>query len=68
MSLSEISERAKRYQSDLLAFTDSHVYPAESVWQEQVRASGDPHFHPPGMEDLKADADALKKVTIKKKE
>jgi acyl-CoA dehydrogenase len=39
MSLSEISERAKRYQSDLLAFTDSHVYPAESVYDEQMHAS-----------------------------
>jgi acyl-CoA dehydrogenase len=56
MSLFEISERAQRYQSDLLEFMDSHVYPAESVYDEQMGASGDPHFHPPILEDLKAEA------------
>jgi Acyl-CoA dehydrogenase, C-terminal domain len=32
------------------------VDPAEAVYAEQVAASGDPHFHPPVMEDLKAEA------------
>ncbi|MHB8465765.1 MAG: acyl-CoA dehydrogenase family protein [Acidimicrobiales bacterium] len=35
---------------------DRHVYPAEPVYAEQVRASGDAHFHPPVMEELKARA------------
>src|SRR3954471_18645634 len=35
---------------------DSHVYPAETVYRDQVAASGDPHFHPPVMEDLKQEA------------
>lgn len=56
MSLFDFSARSKRYQSDLLAFMDSDVYPAEAVYDEQMRASGDPHFHPPILEELKAQA------------
>ncbi|MFI9809973.1 acyl-CoA dehydrogenase family protein [Streptomyces sp. NPDC052301] len=58
MSLFEMSDRAKKYQADLLEFMDSHVYPAEEVYHEQMRASGDPHFHPPIIEELKAQARA----------
>lgn len=56
MSLFELSDRAKKYQSDLLEFMDSHVYPAEAVYDEQMRESGDPHFQPPILEELKAEA------------
>jgi len=56
MSLFGISERARRYQSELCEFMDSHVYPAERVYDEQMRASGDPHFHPPILEELKLQA------------
>jgi acyl-CoA dehydrogenase len=56
MSLFEISDRAKKYQADLLEFMDSHVYPAEAVYDEQMRESGDPNFQPPILEDLKAEA------------
>ena len=56
MSLFDESDRAKKYQSDLLEFMDSHVYPAEAVYDEQMRDAGDPHFHPPILEDLKAEA------------
>ncbi|CDM74292.1 acyl-CoA dehydrogenase family protein [Mycobacterium marinum] len=56
MSLFDISDRAKQYQSDLLEFMDSQVYPAEAVYDEQMRAAGDPHFHPPILEELKAAA------------
>jgi acyl-CoA dehydrogenase len=56
MSLFEISDRAKKYHDDLLDFMDTHVYPAESVYEEQVRESGDPHFHPPVIEELKVEA------------
>ncbi len=52
----EFSDRAKQYQADLLEFMDSHVYPAEAVYDEQMRESGNPHFHPPVLEDLKAEA------------
>jgi acyl-CoA dehydrogenase len=56
VSLFELSDRAKKYQSDLLEFMDSHVYPAEAVYDEQMRESGDPHFQPPILEELKAEA------------
>lgn len=56
MSLFDISERAQQYQSDLLGFMDSHVYPSEAVYDEQMREAGDPHFHPPILEDLKTEA------------
>ncbi|MFE3442811.1 acyl-CoA dehydrogenase family protein [Nocardia sp. NPDC059180] len=58
MSLFEISDRAEKYRQDLLEFMDSHVYPAEAVYEEQMRASGDPHFQPPILEELKAEARA----------
>jgi acyl-CoA dehydrogenase len=35
---------------------DAHVYPAESVYRQQVEDSGDPFFHPPVMEELKTEA------------
>ncbi|CAM2836490.1 acyl-CoA dehydrogenase [Mycobacterium intermedium] len=56
MSLFDVSERAAQYRSDLLAFMDSHVYPAEPVYDEQMREAGDPHFHPPILEELKTEA------------
>jgi acyl-CoA dehydrogenase len=52
----EPSDRAKDVQERLLAFMDEHVYPAEPVYLEQLRASGEVHFHPPVMEELKAEA------------
>ena len=56
MSVYEMSERTVQYRDALLAFMDEHVYPAESVYEEQMRASGDPHFQPPILEELKAEA------------
>ncbi|MEU4812290.1 acyl-CoA dehydrogenase family protein [Nocardia fluminea] len=56
MSLFDPSERAKKYSEDLLDFMDAHVYPAESVYDAQMRESGDPHFQPPILEELKAEA------------
>jgi len=52
----EFSERAKQYQTDLLDFMGSHVYPAETVYEQQMRAAGNPHFHPPILEELKTEA------------
>jgi acyl-CoA dehydrogenase len=40
----------------LREFMTQEVLPAESLYDEQVRASGDPHFHPPVMEELKSKA------------
>ncbi len=52
----EFSDRCQDLRERLLAFMDEHVYPAESVYEEQLRASGNPHFHPPVMEELKSRA------------
>ncbi|MGS2808448.1 acyl-CoA dehydrogenase family protein [Nocardia sp. MW-W600-9] len=56
MSLFDLSERAEKYRADLLDFMDEQVYPAEAVYDEQMRESGDPHFQPPILEELKAEA------------
>ena len=52
----EPSQRSAELCAKLLDFMDSHVYPAEKIYREQARAAGRPHFHPPVMEDLKAEA------------
>src|SRR6201998_2850531 len=56
MSMFDISERAQQLQADLLDFMKSSVYPSEGLYDEQMRESGDPHFQPPIMEELKAEA------------
>ena len=50
------SERAAALRDDLLAFMDSHVYPAEPVYERQIEEGGDPHRLPPVVEELKAEA------------
>jgi acyl-CoA dehydrogenase len=50
------SARTEALHEQLHAFINDRVDPATAVYAEQVRASGDPHFHPPVMEELKADA------------
>ncbi|MFI6356417.1 acyl-CoA dehydrogenase family protein [Streptomyces sp. NPDC050743] len=52
----QATDRAKAYQEKLLAFMDEHIYPAEPVYEAQMAQSGDPHFHPPVLEELKAEA------------
>jgi acyl-CoA dehydrogenase len=49
----EFSDRCKELRERLLSFMDEHIYPNESVYEEQLRESGQPHFHPPVMEELK---------------
>jgi acyl-CoA dehydrogenase len=53
------SDRCQELRERLLAFMDEHVYPAESVYHEQLAASGDPHSHPPVIEELKERAREL---------
>jgi acyl-CoA dehydrogenase len=55
----ELSDRCKELRERLLTFMDEHVYPSEPAYEQQVRESGDPHFHPPVMEELKARAAEL---------
>lgn len=52
----EPSKRAAELRERLLAFMDEHVYPAESVYEEQLIASGNPHHQPAIMEELKVEA------------
>ena len=55
----ETSDRAREFADRLTSFMDERVLPAEPVWQQQVRESaarGQPHCHPPVMEELKEEA------------
>ena len=50
----ELTDRCNDLRERLLAFMDEHVYPAETTFHDQLQSAGDPHFHPPVMEELKA--------------
>jgi acyl-CoA dehydrogenase len=52
----ELTDRAKDFQVRVQAFMDERIYPAEEVYERQMRESGDPHFHPPVLEELKEEA------------
>ena len=49
----EPSARGVELRDRLQDFVTSTVEPATPVYWEQVAASGDPHFHPPVMEELR---------------
>jgi acyl-CoA dehydrogenase len=51
-----LTDRCKDLRGRLLAFMDEHIYPAEEIYREQLSASGDPHFDPPIMAELKREA------------
>jgi acyl-CoA dehydrogenase len=51
-----LSPVAQDLQTRLTEFMARSVYPAEAVFEAQVRQSGNPHFHPPVLEELKAEA------------
>jgi acyl-CoA dehydrogenase len=52
----ELTDRCKELRERVLAFMDDHIYPAEQIYHDQLVASGDPHFDPPVMEELKSRA------------
>ncbi|MGA2838105.1 MAG: acyl-CoA dehydrogenase family protein [Acidimicrobiales bacterium] len=52
----EPSTRGVDLRRRVTEFVDTVVVPAEPVYEEQMRASGDPHSHPPVIEDLKTAA------------
>jgi acyl-CoA dehydrogenase len=52
----EPSQRCSEFKERLSAFMDEHIYPAEEVYERQLRESGDPHSQPPIMGELKARA------------
>jgi acyl-CoA dehydrogenase len=51
-----LTDRCRDFSERLTAFMDEHVYAAEPVFAQQIRDSGDPHFHPPVLEELKEEA------------
>ncbi len=52
----EPSPRGVDLRQRVTEFVESEVLPAEDVYEEQMAASGDPHFHPQILEDLKQSA------------
>jgi acyl-CoA dehydrogenase len=50
------SDRCLEYRDKLLEFMEQWIYPNESVHDEQIVESKDPHFYPPIMDTLKAEA------------
>jgi acyl-CoA dehydrogenase len=54
----EPTPRCREFSERLEAFMDERVYPAESVYEEQLHASDDPHAQPAVMEELKEEARA----------
>lgn len=51
-----LSPTAQELHDKLTAFMRDEVLPAEHVYEQAVRESGDPHHRPPIMEELKAKA------------
>jgi acyl-CoA dehydrogenase len=52
----EPSQRCTEFKERLSAFMDEHIYPAEAVYEQQMRDSGNPHHQPAIMEELKVRA------------
>jgi len=52
----ELTDRCQEFVERVQAFMDERIYPAESVYEEQMRDSGDPNFQPPVLEELKEEA------------
>ncbi len=50
------SDRVEELRGRLLDFMDSHIYPSEPVYRQQMEESGDPHHHPRVLEELKEEA------------
>lgn len=50
------SPKVEDLRGQLLEFMDTHVYPAEGIYEKQMAAAGDPHHHPQVIEDLKQEA------------
>jgi len=50
------TDKVERLREQVRDFMENRIIPAEPVHAEQVEASGDPHFHAPIMEELKAEA------------
>ena len=51
-----LTHRCLEYREKLLAYMDEMIYPNEELYEEQLRAAGNPHAQPPIMEELKKEA------------
>jgi acyl-CoA dehydrogenase len=49
----EPSPRCVEFKDRLTEFMEEHIYPAEEVYERQLRESGDPNHQPQVMEELK---------------
>ena len=52
------SSQVREFQNKLTAFMKAYVYPAEAVAHEQIAASGDSHYQPQIIQELKSRARA----------
>jgi acyl-CoA dehydrogenase len=52
----DLSSQAARLREELLSFMDSHVYPNEKLFDQQMLELGNPHGDPPVLEELKTEA------------
>jgi acyl-CoA dehydrogenase len=52
----EPTDRAKDFAERVTAFMTERVLPAEQTYEQQLHEGGDPHGHPPVMEELKEEA------------
>jgi acyl-CoA dehydrogenase len=50
------SARCVEFRDRLQDFMDVHIFPAEATYAQQMAESSDPHFDPPIIEELKAEA------------
>jgi acyl-CoA dehydrogenase len=50
------SQRCSEFKERLTVFMDEQIYPAEAIYERQLRESGDPHHQPAIMEELKTRA------------
>jgi acyl-CoA dehydrogenase len=50
------SDRVEDYRRRLLELMESHIYPAEPIYRQQMEESGDPHHHPAILEEVKKEA------------
>ena len=51
----DFSPETNSLREQLIDFMEQYIYPAEPVYWQQIKESGDPHFHPPVMEELKTE-------------
>jgi acyl-CoA dehydrogenase len=50
------SEKVNNLRQRLITFMEQYIYPNEYLYHEQIAESGNPHHHPPIMDELQAKA------------